>query len=887
MKKQLIQIPAATYLQNDNILFTNSSKAEKYLAAENSIHAFFLTLSDGTILETNPVATALFGYTAEEFKQLKKWQIIDHSDPVLISALQMREKRGFSVTESTGITKKGIRFPIEMSCTTFTDINGAGKCSTVVSDISKRKKAEAALQLSNERYNLAAKATKELVWDWDLVTGEIYRNDNNLLNVYGHSKNEHINNIEDWAGYIHPLDKERITAQIDYYINSTEENDFSFEYRFRREDGTYVYISDKGYIIRNPQGKAMRMIGAAEDITDRRQTELAIEESEQRYKNFVQQSTEGIWRIELKEVLDVSTSLKEMIAHCFNHAYIAECNDAYAKMYGFTGAEELLNIPLSKLWPRENAASIKYFTGFIKNGFKATEAISYEYNRNGEQVIFLNTMMGIVEGNFLSRVWGTRRNITDQKKAEKALAESENHLKAIVQANPECIKLLDKEGIILEMNPAGLGIIEADCLNQVVGNNVHNLVMPAYQEAFKKLIQDVFEGNTVELEFEIIGFKGKRCFMETNCVPLRNANDDIISVLSVTREITERKNAEALLLASEERYKYLFNNSSSSIIIWDMDDYQILEVNEASVNLYGYTREEFLQKTILDIRAPEEHKKVAWLVEEAQKINGFKKSILCQTRTKDSNRLFMDITAYKIIYKGKAVILSEGNNITEKIQLENSLNEERQIRHKQITEAVITGQEKERTEIGEELHDNINQILASTKLYIECAIKDVNPRMDLIAESKVLLEKAMKEIRNLSKTLLPPSLGEIGLLQALNELVENITQLNELAIFINWNDTEENDISVKLKLTIFRIVQEQLNNIIKHAKARNVLISIKNEDRKIILGIKDDGQGFDTTIKRNGVGLRNISSRAEVNNGTVCIISQPGNGCELKVTFNI
>ena len=268
-----------------------------------------------------------------------------------------------------------------------------------------------------------------------------------------------------------------------------------------------------------------------------------------------------------------------------------------------------------------------------------------------------------------------------------------------------------------------------------------------------------------------------------------------------------------------------------------------------------------------------------------KKTNDFKKSILCETRKKNGTKLFMDITTYKILYKGRHVLLAQGNNITEKIQLENSLNEERQIRHQQITEAVITGQEKERTEIGEELHDNINQILASTKLYIECAMKDVNPRKDLMLESKLLLEKAMKEIRNLSKTLLPPSLGEIGLLQALHELVENITQVNDLDITIKWNNTEENEINTKLKLTIFRIVQEQLNNVIKHAHAKNVIISIQKEANQIQVGIKDDGCGFDTSVKRNGVGLRNISSRAEVNNGTVCITSTPGNGCELKVTF--
>ena len=137
----------------------------------------------------------------------------------------------------------------------------------------------------------------------------------------------------------------------------------------------------------------------------------------------------------------------------------------------------------------------------------------------------------------------------------------------------------------------------------------------------------------------------------------------------------------------------------------------------------------------------------------------------------------------------------------------------------------------------------------------------------------------------LSKSLLPPSLGEIGLVQALGELVDNIKQVNEMTFTIDWTVADENVMCNKLKLTIFRIVQEQLNNVIKHADAKNVIISVHQLDEKITMSIKDDGLGFNPSLKRNGVGLRNISSRAEVNKGTVAIKSNPGEGCELIVSF--
>ncbi|MBL0182703.1 MAG: PAS domain S-box protein [Chitinophagaceae bacterium] len=529
----------------------------------------------------------------------------------------------------------------------------------------------------------------------------------------------------------------------------------------------------------------------------------------------------------------------------------------------------------------------EYFTKFFSNNFKATEEISNEYNRNGDEVTFVNSLTGIVEGNFLKRAWGIRKDITLQKKSEEALAESEYRLRAIIQTDPECIKLLSREGTILEMNPAGLAMIEAENPEQVIGKNVFSIILPEYKKAVEKLVKDVFEGRQEKLIFRIKGLKGRELWMETHCVPFRNAAGEITAMLSVTRDITESKLAQAQLLKSEEQYKYLFNNNPASIIIWDLDTLQILEVNETAVELYGYSKEEFLELTVLNIRPKDEQARLLELVEEVKKTDFCKKIMRWRHITSSGNSIIMTIASHSIQYNGKRAVLSLGNNITEKVQLENSLNEERKIRHQQITEAVITGQEKERTQLGEELHDNINQILASTKLYLECSLKDENPRVDLVTESKLLIEKAMTEIRKLSKSLLPPSLGEVGLLQALNELADNIKQVNELSISIQWKDVCENELSNKLKLTIFRIVQEQLNNVIKHADAKEVLISLSKDGNALQVIVKDNGVGFEPDLKRNGVGLRNITSRAEVNNGIVFINSKPGEGCELIVNFSL
>ena len=631
--------------------------------------------------------------------------------------------------------------------------------SVFFKNITEKKIAEAAMKLSNERYDLVVKATNDLVWDWDIIKGQIYRNSSGVERVFGHSSNEKIKTNQLWLEHIHPEDRKHIDEQISYYISSESESSFSFEYRFRREDGNYNYINDRGYIIRNELGIVVRMIGAARDITEQKQIARNIEESEQRYKIFVQQSTEGIWRIELDRPMPVNTAVHEMVNYCITNAYIAECNDAFAKMYGFENAQRVIGMPLNKLLPEHNPVNLGYLYKFFTNNFKVSEELSYEYDKDGNQLVFINNMLGIVENGYIQRAWGTQREITQQKKAEE------------------------------------------------------------------------------------------------------------------------------LLLASEEQYRNLFNNNPSCIFIWDPEDLSIAEVNQSAAELYGYSKEEFKHITALDIRPEEEHAKFMELAEISKQNDNYKKTRVWKHLTKKKETIFMEISSHNVVYNGRKMVLAIGNNVTEKIQLENSLSQERQIRQKQITDAVITGQEKERLELGEELHDNINQILASTRLYIECAIADENIRKDLLEKGRVLLDSAMAEIRKLSKTLLPPSLGEVSLLEALTDLTKDFIIADPLDIKRDWAVFNENGLGHKLKLTIFRIVQEQLNNIHKHAKAKNVIISLQKKDNAVYLSIKDDGVGFDTSTKKNGVGLRNIISRAEVNNGTVSIESTPGTGCNLVVKF--
>jgi PAS domain S-box-containing protein len=139
------------------------------------------------------------------------------------------------------------------------------------------------------------------------------------------------------------------------------------------------------------------------------------------------------------------------------------------------------------------------------------------------------------------------RDITARKKTEEKLAESENRLRTIIQAEPECIKLLGPNCELLEMNPAGLAMIEAESIDQVKGKSVLGLVEPQYREAFAKCVQNVYNGSSQVMEFEIVGLKGAHRWIESHAAPLRNSGQKITSFISVSRDITEKKEGEQAL----------------------------------------------------------------------------------------------------------------------------------------------------------------------------------------------------------------------------------------------------------------------------------------------------------------------------------------------------
>ncbi len=223
--------------------------------------------------------------------------------------------------------------------------------------------------------------------------------------------------------------------------------------------------------------------------------------------------------------------------------------------------------------------------------------------------------------------------------------------------------------------------------------------------------------------------------------------------------------------------------------------------------------------------------------------------------------------------------------LQKKEKLEKELAEQELSQQKLITEVTIQAQEKERNDIGKELHDNINQVLATIKMYLSLSLDKGGDRKDLLLHSLENVNYAIEEIRKLSRSLVTPSLGDMGLGEALVELAEEINLANEFKVTVVNEIDDKDRIDPNMELMLYRIAQEQLNNIRKYAQAKNVEIKAKLVKDNLFFSVADDGIGFDISQKSKGIGLKNMQSRVDFYTGSLAIVTSPGKGCAIEINI--
>lgn len=294
--------------------------------------------------------------------------------------------------------------------------------------VAEKQQLAHALHESEERLRRTLEAASVGTWEWDVVLDRITWSPN-IEKIFGLGPGEFAGTYEAWLALVHEDDRVAVAKAVADAL--AVGGSYAVELRFVRPDGTTGWQSASGHVVRDEHGRAKAMRGVVLDVTAqvtaRRHAEAlaeALQVSETRYRLFVAQSTEGIWRAELETPIPVDTAPDAQVEAMFRRGYLAECNDAMARMYGYDAAEALVGARIHQLLVEDEPKNVAYLRAFVESGYRLEGVESFEVDRHGAPRIFQNSLVGVVEEGALIRAWGTQRDVTAEVEARQSAQEA-------------------------------------------------------------------------------------------------------------------------------------------------------------------------------------------------------------------------------------------------------------------------------------------------------------------------------------------------------------------------------------------------------------------------------------------------------------------------------
>ncbi len=729
-------------------LLLESEEKYRFLFFSNPQPMWVFDQNTLEFIEVNDVAVRKYGYSREEFLSMTI-RDIRPSDDVVYMLERVHEMRS-SENNMVGSYERIWRHRKKDGSIIFVEIkshsiifNGRKGFLISINDVTALIEAEKSLAKSNERFELASRATSDAIWDVDFVNDKLHWGDG-YERLFGYKLDQNEFRSDTWLGHIHPDDYQMVRKSFEATVANPRTTKWDCEYRYLRSDNSVAFVRDRGIIIRNADGKATRMIGAVQDITE-------------------------------------------------------------------------------------------------------------------------------------------------SKQYEEKLFRERNLLRTIIDTIPDQIFVKDREYRHVINNKAMVNIIGAKTEEETLGKTMADYFGPEasyYLETYDKVV--IQEGKPIEIkEDKVVMPNGREIWYNTTLVPLVQFGE-VVGLVGTSKDITIHKEIEESLRQSNEVFQMVSWATNDAIFDYNFA-LDICHWNEAFSSTFGYPIKETQYSWWASKIKPSEWRRVE------RKFEKVLKSI--EPHFSDEFKLIDAKGNYRSVLS-RAVILYESDgtprrmigtitDLTRMKQLQDQIEKQKIDQQRTITEVTIRAQEKERIEIGRELHDNINQILTTTKLYIDVAMHEPELQNEMLDRAMVNISSAIEEIRSLSRSLVPPSLGDIGIEEAIMEMISNLRMSQGIIFEFSQERLDSIDLSPDIKLMVFRIVQEQVNNILKHSKATRAEIKLSVTEKLLNITIEDNGIGFDTSKRSAGIGLNNIVSRAELHNGTMEVISSPGKGCILNVSIPV
>lgn len=496
------------------------------------------------------------------------------------------------------------------------------------------------------------------------------------------------------------------------------------------------------------------------------------------------------------------------------------------------------------------------------------------------------------------RIASVVRDITDRKEAEAKLRESENKYKTLFEASRDAIILLtpDKRKGLLGANQTALRMFGCTSEEEFTSKTVFDF-SPAYQpdgtssrEKVGEIDAVVDRQGTDFFEWQHLRADGTE-FLTTVLLTRMDIGGKPILQATV-RDITEQKNVERALQESEERFRGIFSESPIGIMVYDFSG-QLLEANAAALEIFGVAEGQALRSMnlwccpFLPNNVLQRLRSLLPVRYEAC-FNHLKASHqgVVATNKRGSLRLEIGITP---LTRGRkdfcSGFLFQVQDITEKKRAEEQI--------RALTRKILDTQEKQRRMISRELHDRVAQDLSTLKMGLETLsgsppVVSTEIQQPITSLTKVL-DSTISGVRDLAYFLHPPGLDQLGLVRALRQYCEDFGEKTGIQVKFFTIGLDERRLSFQTEINLFRLTQEALSNVHKHAQARNVIIRLASSFPVIILRISDDGRGFHLqsrlaeASREKRMGIPGMQERVGLLGGKMKILSAPGKGTKLIV----
>jgi PAS domain S-box-containing protein len=562
-------------------------------------------------------------------------------------------------------------------------------------------------------------------------------------------------------------------------------------------------------------------------------------------------------------------------------------NATLERLYQLKNIEDLWNTAWEVT--TEEGAPISFdetpFMKALKTGRMHAEVLNIRLRSGVDSYILFNSQPLFEEGEAVPfSVVTNIVDITRERKLSGEIQEQDTIFRAFLDKTPNLAWVIDEDAKLLFASTSFytyFGLEEELALHGNIFELIPGLVSDAL---YSKHLQVIEHGLPVESVEKVKWADGTNFTFHVNIFPVNGVSGKKM-VGGHAVNLTDKFAAEKKLKAANERLLLLSRATSDAIWEWDMQTGHIFR-NDALMDMVGYQLDDAkgLSWWLRRIH-PEDRNRVTDKIKDATDKGQHSWDDEYRFKCSDGTYKHIQDHGYVVYENGLPVkMIGSLQDVSEIKKLKDLLTEEKLQRQKEISETVIRVQEKERTRIGHEMHDNVNQILSTTRMFVEMITPANKEEENLKAKSIEYLLTAIEEIRKLSKELVVPQFKEKGLVDSIHSVIEDIQLTSPLRIrFIH--DHENDILSPGKKMTIFRIVQEQLKNILKYSKAKQVEICLHGRNEEIQLVIKDDGIGFDPKQMHKGIGLSNIHDRTRFYNGVVDIVSSPGKGCILTVTI--